>query len=75
MVALRLAEYETSSSSADIILVDIATLASDYFSIEDVERGLKHLTNLGLLDWHGEKTLRLLRSQRKRLARFYEEGE
>jgi hypothetical protein len=37
--------------------------------------GLKHLTTEGLLDWHGEEMLRLLLSQCKRLARFYEEGE
>jgi DNA-directed RNA polymerase specialized sigma24 family protein len=74
-VALRLSEYETSSTGTDVILVDIRTLAHDTLSLKDVQTGLKHLTTEGLLDWHGEDMLRLLPSQCKRLARFYEEGE
>ena len=75
VVALRLSEYETTSTGADVILVDISTLARDNLSMKDVQMGLKHLTSGGLLDWRGEGTLRLLPSQCKRLARFYEEGE
>ncbi|HKV59799.1 MAG TPA: hypothetical protein VJO32_16025 [Ktedonobacteraceae bacterium] len=75
VVALRLSEYETISTGADVILVDIGTLAQDKLSIQEVRTGLKHLTSEGLLDWHGEATLSLLPSQFKRLARFYEEGE
>ena len=75
VVALRLSEYETVSTGADAIPVDISTLAQDKLSIQEVQTGLKHLTSEGLLDWHGEATLRLLPSQCKRLARFYEEGE
>jgi DNA-directed RNA polymerase specialized sigma24 family protein len=75
VVALRLSEYETTSTGADVILVDIRTLARDNLSMKDVQIGLKHLTTEGLLDWRGEDTLRLLPSQCKRLARFYEEGE
>ena len=74
-VALRLSEYETTSTGANVILVDIRTLARDNLSMKDVQMGLKHLTTEGLLDWRGEDTLRLLPSQCKRLARFYEEGE
>jgi DNA-directed RNA polymerase specialized sigma24 family protein len=75
VVALRLSEYETVSTAADVVLVDIRTLAHDNLSIKDVQTGLKHLTTEGLLNWHGEEALRLLPSQCKRLARFYEEGE
>ncbi|MGH2498234.1 MAG: RNA polymerase sigma factor [Ktedonobacteraceae bacterium] len=75
VVALRLSEYETISTGADVVLVDIGTLAQDKLSIQEVRTGLKHLTSEGLLDWHGEATLSLLPSQFKRLARFYEEGE
>ena len=75
VVALRLSEYETTSTGADVILVEIRTLARDNLSMKDVQMGLKHLTTEGLLDWRGEETLRLLPSQCKRLARFYEEGE
>lgn len=75
VIALRLSKYETVSTGADVIPVDISTLAQDKLSIQEVQTGLKHLTSEGLLDWHGEATLRLLPSQCKRLARFYEEGE
>lgn len=75
VVALRLSEYETTSTGTDVILVDIRTLARDNLSMKDVQTGLKHLTTEGLLDWRGEDTLHLLPSQCKRLARFYEEGE
>jgi DNA-directed RNA polymerase specialized sigma24 family protein len=75
VVALRLSEYETVSTGADVVLVDIRTLAHDKLSIKEVQTGLKHLTTEGLLNWHGEEVLRLLPSQYKRLARFYEEGE
>ena len=75
VVALRLSEYDTSSTGADVILVDVKTLAHDKLSLKDVQTGLKHLTTEGLLDWHGEDILRLLPSQCKRLARFYEESE
>ncbi|HLQ10396.1 MAG TPA: hypothetical protein VK134_02260 [Ktedonobacteraceae bacterium] len=75
IVALRLSEYETFSTGADVILVDIRTLAHDKLSLKDVQTGLKHLTTEGLVTWHGEEILRLLPSQCKRLARFYEEGE
>ena len=75
LVALRLSEYETTSTGADVILVDTGTLARDNLSMKDVQMGLKHLTTEGLLDWHGEETLRLLPSQCRRLGRFYEEGE
>ncbi len=74
-VALRLSEYETVSTSANVILVDIRTLTRDTLTMKDVQTGLKHLTTEGLLNWHGEEMLRLHSSQCKRLARFYEEGE
>jgi hypothetical protein len=74
-VALRLSEYETVATSADVIVVDIRTLTRDTLTMKDVQMGLKHLTTEGLLNWHGEEMLRLLSSQCKRLARFYEEGE
>lgn len=75
VIALRLSEYEAISTGADVIQVEIGTLARDNLSMKDVQMGLKHLTTEGLLDWRGEETLRLLPSQCKRLARFYEEGE
>lgn len=74
-VALRLSEYEATSTRADVILVDISTLAGDKLTMKDVQTGLRHLTTEGLLEWRGEDILRLLPSQCKRLARFYEEGE
>ncbi len=75
LLALRLSEYETYSAGADVILVDIKTLAQDTLTIREVQAGLKHLTAEGLLDWHGDEVIRLLPAQCKRLARFYEEGE
>ncbi|HLX59302.1 MAG TPA: hypothetical protein VKR83_19980 [Ktedonobacteraceae bacterium] len=75
LLALRLSEYETYSAGSDVILVDIKTLAQDNLSAREVQTGLRHLATEGLLDWHGEEILRLLPSQCRRLARFYEEGE
>lgn len=75
VIALRLSGYEAISTGADVIQVEIGTLARDNLSMKDVQMGLKHLTTEGLLDWRGEERLRLLPSQCKRLARFYEEGE
>ena len=75
VLALRLSEYETNSAGADVILVNIKTLAQDNISVREVQTGLRHLAAEGLLDWHGEEVLHLLPAQCKRLARFYEEGE
>jgi hypothetical protein len=74
-LALRLSEYEAYPTGAKAVTVDIKTLMQDNLSAKEVQAGLKHLATQGLLDWHGGETLRLLPLQRKRLARFYEEGE
>jgi hypothetical protein len=55
--------------------VAIQTLAQDDLSKQEVQTGLKHLVSEGLLDWHGEETVRFSSVQHKHLARFYEEGE
>ena len=72
MVALRLTEYEVHSANAAEVLVDIQTLARDDLSEGEVQMGLKQLATEGLLDWHGERVIRLTSAQKKRLARFYE---
>ena len=42
---------------------------------EEVLKGLNHLARVGLLDWHGEESVRITSVQLKHLARFYEEEE
>ncbi|HZS77509.1 MAG TPA: hypothetical protein VFA41_12925 [Ktedonobacteraceae bacterium] len=73
MLALRLSEYEPISNGEAII--EIQVLARNNLSEKEVRMGLKHLDTEGLLSWHGEDTVRLSPAQRKRLARYYEEGE
>lgn len=74
IVAVRLSEYE-DFTGAQIWIVDLKTLGRDDLSEKAVRTGLGHLVTAGLLDWHGEETVRCSSEQRKRLARFYEEGE
>ncbi len=75
VVALRLSEYEVSSTGTGILSVKIETLAQDNLSEREVRTGLQHLVTEGLLDWHGEETVQCSSEQRRHLARFYEEGE
>ncbi len=75
IVALRLSEYEEDSTGSRAWTVDLKTLEQDDLSEREVRTGLRHLVTEGLLDWHGEDTVRCSLEQRKRLARFYEEGE
>ena len=73
LVALRLTEYGQYSTGIDEISVDIKTLVDERISEEEVLKGLNHLARAGLLDWHGEKIVRITSVQLKHLARFYEE--
>lgn len=75
LVAFRLTEYGVYSAGADEVSVDIKTLAQDDLTEREVQQGLRHLVRVGLLDWHGEETVRFSSVQHKHLARFYEEGE
>ncbi len=74
IVALRLSEYEAPIMGA-IFSVEVKTLAQENLTEQDVRAGLRHLAAEGLLVWHGEETVEYTSEQRKRLARFYEEGE
>jgi hypothetical protein len=53
-------------------VVDIQTLARKDLSEREVQIGLKQLVTEGLLDWHGERLVRLTGAQKKLLARYYE---
>ncbi|HEV2580690.1 MAG TPA: hypothetical protein VGT44_07530 [Ktedonobacteraceae bacterium] len=75
IIALRLSEYEDVSTGSQIWTVELKTLEQDDLSEREVRMGLRHLVTEGLLDWHGEESVRCSIDQRKRLARFYEEGE
>jgi len=75
LVALRLTEYGQYSTSSDEISVGIKTLVDKRISEEEVLKGLNHLARVGLLDWHGEESVRITSVQLKHLARFYEEEE
>jgi DNA-directed RNA polymerase specialized sigma24 family protein len=85
MIALRLTEYVGAGvgvrmgrgaslrpGSSHDVLVDVKTLTGDDLSEREVELGLKHLVDRGILDWHGESHIRLTNAGIKRLARFYE---
>lgn len=74
VVALRLSEYKDISPGGES-LIHLKTLAQDDLSEREVQTGLKHLAAEGLLDWQGEGVVCITSTQRKRLARFYEEGE
>jgi hypothetical protein len=75
IVALRLSEYKADPTGMQNWVINITALRQDDLSEEEVRAGLQHLVAKGLLDWHGEETVHCSSEQRKRLARFYEEGE
>ena len=72
MIALRITEYGVSPPGSEELSVTISTLAQEDLSEDDVRMGLKQLVAEGLLNWHGEQTVRCTPAQEKRLARFYE---
>lgn len=73
-IALRLTMYTTKhSTEKNVYEVDLQTLAHNDLSVQDVHKGLQELVSEGLLDWHGEKNVRLTAAQMKRLSRFYKE--
>lgn len=73
MVAIRLTEYGIQSSGTGDLSVPLQTLAQDGLSLREVQTGLQHLVNAGLLDWQGEEILRVTPAQQKGLTRFYED--
>jgi DNA-directed RNA polymerase specialized sigma24 family protein len=75
LVALRLTKYGEHSTGTDEVSVDIKTLATDNLSEWEVQKGLKHLVRVGLLEWQGEEIVRFSSVQLKHLARFYDEEE
>lgn len=76
IVALRLSEYEADPTGEQgYWMIGIEALQQNDLSEKEVRAGLQHLVAEGLLAWHGAKMVRCTAEQRKRLARFYEEGE
>lgn len=75
MIAIRLTEYGTQSNRTGLLSVPLKTLAQNDLSLKEVQRGLQHLVNAGLLDWHGEDTVQVTPTQQKGLTRFYEDDE
>jgi hypothetical protein len=73
MVAIRLIEYGTQSGGTDEIAVPLQTLTQDILSLREVQTGLRHLANAGLLDWNGEEIVHITPAQQKQLTRFYED--
>ena len=73
MVAIRLTEYGSQSGGGGSVSVPLQTLAQDDLSLREVQTGLQHLANAGLLDWHGEEMVRMTPAQQKGLTRFYED--
>lgn len=73
MIAIRLTEYGTQSSGSDELSVPIQTLTQDGLSLREVQTGLQHLANAGLLDWKGSEVVSFTTAQQKQLTRFYEE--
>jgi hypothetical protein len=81
MIAIRLTEYGANSSGVgrvgslnpDNLPVPVQTLVQDGLSLREVQTGLQHLTNLGLLSWQGENLIHITPAQQKQLTRFYEE--
>jgi DNA-directed RNA polymerase specialized sigma24 family protein len=70
-IALRLTEYGVHDPATGTFEVSIDMLAQDDLSADEVCQGLSALVAEGLLDWHGEQTVRLSAAQRKRLSRYY----
>lgn len=73
MVAIRLTEYGTQVGGTGGVSVPVQTLAQDSLSLREVQTGLQHLVNAGLLDWRGEEVVHITPAQQKGLARFYED--
>ncbi len=75
LIALRLTKYGELSTGTDEVSVDIKILATNNLSKWEVQKGLKHLVRVGLLEWQGEEIVRFSSVQLKHLARFYDEEE
>ncbi len=45
----------------------------DGLSLREVQTGLQHLVNAGLLDWRGEEIVEITPAQQRGLTRFYED--
>ena len=73
MVAIRLTEYGTQSGETGDISVPVQTLVQDGLSLREVQTGLQHLVNAGLLDWRDEEMVHMTPAQQKGLTRFYED--
>jgi hypothetical protein len=73
MLAIRLTEYGTFSTTTNEWSVAMQTLTQDGLSLREVQTGLQHLANTGLLDWKGEAIIHFTPSQQKQLTRFYED--
>jgi hypothetical protein len=73
MVAIRLLEYGTQSSGTGNLSLPIRTLVQDGLSLREVQTGLQHLVNAGLLDWQGEEIVEVTPAQQRGLTRFYED--
>lgn len=73
MLAIRLIEYGTNSGETGQLTVSLQTLSQNGLSLREVQTGLQHLAQAGLLDWKGEEIIHLTPDQRKQLTRFYEE--
>ena len=73
MIAIRLTEYETEFDGPGEITVPIQTLTQENLSLREVQTGLRHLANAGLLDWEGGAVIHITPAQQKQLTRFYEE--
>lgn len=71
--ALRLTEYSVRSANTSDYTVNIAALAQNDLSDDEVRTGLRTLVAEGLLHWHGEDAVCLTTAQLKRLTRFYRE--
>jgi hypothetical protein len=73
MVAIRLTEYGIQSSGTAEFSVPVQTLTQDGLSLREVQTGLQHLANAGVLNWKGEEVVHVTPAQQKQLTRFYEE--
>jgi hypothetical protein len=73
MVAIRLLEYGSQSSGTGNKAVPIRALVQDGLSLREVQTGLQHLVNAGLLAWRGEEIIEVTPAQQRGLTRFYED--
>ncbi len=74
MVAFRLIEYKGIAASSEE-RIELQALTQNPLSDYEVREGLTQLTARKYLNWHGENYVRCSPSQKKALARFYQEEE